>query len=116
MFGPSYFGTSYFGPTYFPPGSAVESGGGTGKKEPPLFITNVEEKRQLDAELDKQRELDLKRDLEARQEQEISQKPGLTEAQKLELIAFLEKIHEDDREDLLKLAEDEILAIMLLMN
>jgi len=121
MFGQSYFGGAHFGPTYFPPGELIqESNGGTGgrkkKKDPPIFITNMEEKRRLDklAELEELALLEF--DAIPDTIEPVSDIIGLDEFQKIELMAFLERMEEQDREEMLRLEADELLAIMLLLH
>lgn len=115
------YGGGFIG--FWPSGEAVaeeafnpRGSGGREEKELPTFITNLDEKRRLDQELEHQRALDDKRKLEALAVPENIGQIGLTEAQKLELIAFLEEMQFEDQEVMLQLSPDELLAIYLLMQ
>ena len=116
MFGPSFFGPSYFGPNYFPPGEGlVVATGGAGsrakkKESPQIFITNLEERRRLE-ELAALSFEDIPETIEP-----VSQIIGLDDFQKVELMGFLERMEEQDREEMLGLEADELLAIMLLLH
>lgn len=121
MFGQSYFGGTHFGPTYFPPGEVIqESTGGAGgrkkKKAPPVFITNLEEKKRLDKLEELEQLALLEFDAIPDTIEPVSDIVGLDDFQKIELMGFLERMEEQDREEMLRLEADELLAIMLLLH
>lgn len=138
MFGPGYFGTSYFGPTYFPPGVVEEqptgSAGGRSRTlslpvSPPKISKRVdstledidafevkdfeEDKKQLEALLDKADKIDAFEKAELR-----AKARALEDAQiKEKILRALEaEFLEKERIKKLRLEEEEILLLLMMLS
>lgn len=117
MFGAGYFGKSHFGGTYYGPNleatSEVEtplggSGGKASKKGKGELVLNFEQPAFRPKEVIQPK---------ARKLLEIPvTEPDEFNEIDLKLEAFLERMVEQDRLTLLQLDEDELIAIMLLMD